>query len=106
MEEGSVEMTKRISGKHGAAGLIVCMASLVWIIMILGGTIYETKTWGLGMPYLMWVAYLFCLVATPILSIMLSIIIHFDRHERLTEGFLLSMLYGLSPALVILTKLF
>ena len=95
-----MEISKRISGKHGAAVLIVSMASLVWILEILRWTEYFGKYSGSYMPNWMPVAWFFCMIVTPILSIILRIIMKFDRGEKVTPWFQAAMYYGCSPALL------
>jgi len=76
------------------------MASIVWICEILRWTLYYGKVPGSHMPDWMAAGWMLCLLGSPIVSVVLALIIGFDRHERFTPGFAAAVVYGCSPMLL------
>ncbi len=95
-------MSRAISstGKHGAVALIVAMSSIVWIAEILRWTVGVGKYPGSYLPDWVMVAWCFCMLATPVVSLFLAVRIAADRRERFTAGFCVAVIYGFTPALL------
>ncbi len=88
------------TGKHGAAALIIAMSSIVWVAEILRQTVGLGKFPGSYLPAWVSVAWFFCMLAAPVVSLLLAVLVAVDRREHFTAGFGAAVIYGCTPALL------
>lgn len=94
-----------VSGKLGGALLVIVLASIVWITEVLRWTVYDGKVPGSYMPDWLGIIWIYCLLISPSVSLILVMIIGFDKKESFTSGFLSAVIFGCSPLLVVIAYL-
>ena len=90
-----------ISGQQSGALLLVLGSVTFWIVEILRWTMYYGKVAGSHIPDWLGVTWILILFGLPLVSMVMLIIVGLDKRERWTFGFIIAVLFGFSPLVVI-----